>query len=233
MVAPAKKLGDAFDALFLKGLFSNRTEEEWVKHDQLVAKEQAAMLARDREQAWLQKEQFLLQRGLCPKHLEQILSGTMERVPAIDAITKVDSVGLSVMSGNAGCGKTHAGHVWLLDALTRPPEKWQSASIRRATAAAFARTSRYENNSNKIAVLAKPKKLVLDDLGVEHGDAKGSFLVDLDELLDIRWSNNSATLLLTNLTASDFSERYGRRLYDRCRGQDRWFDVPHPSMRGG
>ena len=58
-----------------------------------------------------------------------------------------------------------------------------------------------------IDVLAKPSRLVLDDLGVEYADDKGSFRVDFDELMDMRWKSNSATLITTNLNQGDFQKR--------------------------
>lgn len=204
------------------------------------ARDEEIQAMRDKEQRlleweeWQGKKQSFLDRGLCLRHLEFCYSETNPKQnPAMDAAAALGvSTGLFVMSGNVGSGKTQAAHYWLLDAFNRKPREWHPAGIRMATTAWFARTSRYAKDGDKFDLLAKPRKLVLDDLGVEFADKGGSFLVDLDELLDLRWSSKSATLLLTNLDADEFKSRYRKRLYDRARGEGRWFDVKHPSMRG-
>ncbi len=100
------------------------------------------------------------------------------------------------------------------------------------TAASFARESRYGKGAGKFELLAKPNRLVIDDLGREFYDEKGSFQVDIDELIDLRWRSKRPTLITTNLTSSDFKSRYGQRIYDRSRTSGAWRNVKHESLRG-
>lgn len=225
-----KKIGESIDLQPVHDLMAGGSDS---RDKEIQAKLDKEKRIRDLEE-WQDRKQSFLDRGLCLRHLEFCYKEISPKPsPAMDTAASLGaSTGLFVMSGNVGSGKTQAAHYWLLDAFNRNPSEWHPAGIRMATAAWFARTSRYAKDGDKFELLAKPRKLVLDDLGVEFSDKGGSFLVDLDELLDLRWSSKSATLILTNLDAAEFKSRYGKRLYDRARGEGRWFDVKHPSMRG-
>lgn len=187
--------------------------------------------------SWQRRKSALLEQGLSLRHLEFCYDhdGLVRRevTPASAAVGKiVGRDGLFILSGNVGCGKTQSAHQWLLQELHVHDAILGVGNVKYTTAARFARMSRYENGGEKFDQLARPNKLVIDDLGVEFADKAGSFIVDLDEMLDMRWSSKKATLILTNLNADRFKKRYGRRLYDRARGANRWFDVSYASMRG-
>ncbi len=74
--------------------------------------------------------------------------------------------------------------------------------------------------------------LVLDDLGAEYLDAKGSFLVDLEALVDEYYGSQRPLVITTNLTAAGFKARYGARVVDRFREVGTWFSMDGASLRG-
>ena len=206
------------------------TEAEWKIRDAEVAAERERSAFEERNEAWKARKLRLVEAGLAERHLGELFSRKVEENPAIRKVAQITDDGVFVMSGNVGCGKTFAAHVWLLDAMNVPPLEWKSSGIRFVTASWFARASRYEGD--KFALCQSARKLVIDDLGVEYADSKQNFLVDLDELLDLRWRKGCPTLVTTNLVMGEFKERYGQRIYDRSRGEDRWMNVKHESMRG-
>lgn len=127
---------------------------------------------------------------------------------------------LLVLAGTAGCGKTTAAAVWSL--MADRPALFLKASR-------FATTSRYD--SDERARWSKAQRLVLDDLGAEYLDAKGSFLVDLDELVDAFYSDRRRLLITTNCTPTEFKARYGERVADRIREAGTWISVGSGSLR--
>lgn len=219
-----------FDDMIKRLTGTEYTDAEWVERDAQILEDRQKAGREERSVEWQKRKQGLIDKGLAKRHLSEIYRGQIKQIPAIAAVKNIGSDGVYVLSGNVGCGKTFAAHVWLLDALGGKPERWRVRDIRFATATWFARTSRY--GQGKFEDLGKPGRLVLDDLGVEYADENKSFLVDLDELLDMRWSNGYPTLVTTNLTDTNFQARYGARLYDRMRGAGRWRNVKHKSMRG-
>jgi DNA replication protein DnaC len=130
--------------------------------------------------------------------------------------------GIAVVSGVAGCGKTVAA-AWLAMQLgNRMRPRFLRASE-------FARLSRYDAEAR--ARWADPSWLVLDDLGAEYKDAKGSFLADLDELVDVFYAGKRTLVVTTNCTAGDFATRYGERIVDRLRECGTWIAIAGGSMR--
>ena len=76
--------------------------------------------------------------------------------------------------------------------------------------------------------------LVLDDLGSEYMDAKGSLLTDLDELVDVFYGSLRRRLIITtNLTAAGFKTKYGDRIVSRMRDAGVWIELDAPSLRRG
>jgi DNA replication protein DnaC len=210
----------------------NLTEEEWAKRDKEIEDKRIAADKREKLQAWQAKKELLLESGLTERHLAFCWNGKGSDCPAMATLDKLTTSGLSIISGNVGCGKTQAMHYWLLGGRNSPYTEWTHRGILRVTAAWFARSSRYAKDSSKFDLLKNPRRLVIDDLGVEFSDKAGSFLVDLDELLDLRWASNGETVICTNLPEQVFRDRYKRRIYDRVKGEGRWHDVKHPSWRG-
>jgi len=108
----------------------------------------------------------------------------------------------------------------------RPPRRHHARPAARG--ATVATSSRYDLEAR--ARWHDPTWLVLDDLGAEYSDGKGSFRVDLDELD----ASQRTLVITTNCTAADFRSRYGERIVDRgpvaphARGP-RWGWVGMPS----
>ena len=100
----------------------------------------------------------------------------------------------------------------------------------RLRAAKFAANSRYDADAREAWMLAPA--LVLDDLGAEYLDAKGSFLVDLDELIDTFYGDGRPLVITTNTDAAAFKARYGERIVDRLRECGVWLSIADGSMRG-
>jgi DNA replication protein DnaC len=73
--------------------------------------------------------------------------------------------------------------------------------------------------------------MVLDDLGCEGADPKGTILWCLTELLDWRWRNLKKTLITSNLTAARFAAKYGARIVDRLMHDGTCTGVEGPNLR--
>jgi len=77
--------------------------------------------------------------------------------------------------------------------------------------------------------------LALDELGAEQGNT--SYDANLYSVLNSRFRRERKTVIATNLTATDFRERYLAReggldrLEERLKTGGRWVNLPGPSMR--
>lgn len=194
------------------------SEEEWAERDAAVARARAAH--RDLE-ARTQARPDLDQFGWRPRELKHARSSM--RTLACDVALAHDFRDrcILVLEGPKGVGKTVAAARW---ALARPSITWFVSSSK------FARTSRY-TNGEKHDEWASSAGLVLDDLGREFIDAKGSFLVDLDELIDTRYAEMRPLIITTNCKAEVFAERYGARIFDRVVEAGRWETIQGESLR--
>lgn len=142
--------------------------------------------------------------------------------PALVAMREWDPrLSAVVLAGDPGTGKTVAA-AWY--ALTSP----KSAVMRFARASQLARASRF--GAEWKAWLAAPA-LCIDDLGSEYTDAKGSFLADLDELIDAFYSDRRPLIVSTNVPGKDFAERYSARIRDRLHECARWVPLAGKSLR--
>lgn len=125
-----------------------------------------------------------------------------------------------VLSGAPGCGKTVAAARWALRRTPRP---------RFVRASTFAAGSRYD--AEQRAQWFGAPALVLDDLGAEYLDAKGSFMTDLDELVDTFYGDLRPLVITSNCTLASFKTRYGERVVDRLRECAAFIAIAAPSMR--
>lgn len=120
-----------------------------------------------------------------------------------------------VLSGPCGTGKTAAA-CWL--ALQSTYTTWHYAH-----AARFLAESRYERGRSDLRSVWARGALILDDLGMEYADAKGSFLADLDELVDAAYARRRPLVITTNQPRDDFKKRYpSERLIQRLREAASW-----------
>jgi len=74
---------------------------------------------------------------------------------------------------------------------------------------------------------------VIDDFGVEYADQRGVLASIVDELIDRRYGDRRATIICTNLTATEFRKRYGDRVADRLREAGRFRVISESSLRSG
>jgi DNA replication protein DnaC len=128
--------------------------------------------------------------------------------------------GILVLSGPAGVGKTVAA-CWWANGFDRVPMFMRASE--------FATTSRYDHDAREN--WQKQRALILDDLGAEYLDPKGSFLVDLDELVDFFYADKKYLLITTNCDKATFKARYGERITDRLSEAGTWIAVPGASRR--
>lgn len=202
--------------LALPTVMTSWTDEEWAAHDAKIAAARASQTAATDPRA-----AALTANGFPRRALEEAAIADASK----SAITRVSRwlarpEGVLVISGGEGCGKTVAASWWALRLA-------QVATFVRA--ATFAASSRYERD-DRCALLAV-SALVLDDLGAEYLDGKGSFLVDLDELIDVFYGDRKPLLITTNCTDDDFKKRYGARIAGRIRERGAFFGIADGSLR--
>lgn len=200
----------------------------WMDNDKLKEREARVAEARERQRRRDEARREIMRwtalgtNGFPVRAIEiaksaDVADAVLVRVSAWD--TSTDS--LLVIAGGPGCGKTVAATWW---AATRNP------APRFLRASTFAASSRYDRDTREQWFDAPG--LVLDDLGAEFLDAKGSFLVDLDELIDVFYGNRKPLLITTNCTRDEFKSRYGERIADRIREAGSFWSCDEKSRRG-
>jgi len=209
---------------------SSMTDEEWAAHDARIA----ALRASAPEGGDQRSERLgaLAERGFPARAIAALRAGA--HPPA--GVTwyermRASAIGIVVISGPKGVGKTVAA-TWLAAARSEP---W-----RFVRAASLLASSRYDR-ADREQLFSGP--LVLDDLGAEYADPKGSFLVDLDELVDVFYGAMRPLVITTNVLATEpaaepgaaarnpFRERYGERITDRLHECGRWVSMTGESLR--
>lgn len=208
---------------------TERFEALGPEHDARIQRERERDEEREHRKRWTAVRAELLRRGLSVRHLDLVAQGVLKPTPSLECLKSFTQGEMWVLGGNVGCGKTVAAHVWLLGIETAAWTLPMAYSVRMVTAAWFARKSRYHDD--KIDTLARVRRLVIDDIGVEYLDDKGSFLTDFDELIDLRWRAGLSTIITTNLKMDDFRKRYKARIADRIRDCGGWKNVGRESMR--
>lgn len=195
----------------------NWTDEQWEAHDLRIrelnaTEEQEA--ERDRQEA---RCRLLVSQGASRRLLGLHPEQTEARIQLAHAMSEPGGH-VVVLSGGVGSGKTTAVLHWMLGAKSRP--WWTSA-------AAFARSNRYDT--------PQPWQLarcgVIDDLGVEYLDKKGSYLTDLDEVIDHFYSQGKRLVLTTNLPPVAFRHRYGERIRSRITASGVFLVIKTKDMR--
>ena len=215
-------LGAMDDAVALMRESAGWTDEQWSEHDRKIADARAKETT-EAEARRVRDKFGRLEKAGFPLRALRAAERADENRSAVSRVRdwKPEDKSILVLSGPAGCGKTVAAAWW---AIRQPC----SPVFVRATT--FAASSRYDRETRDTWFDAPA--LVLDDLGTEYLDAKGSFLVDLDELLDVFYGNSKPLLITTNADAGAFKARYGERVSDRVRECGVWFAMRDASMRG-
>lgn len=198
------------------------TEDQIRELDARAAEDAARTRRREQSRRERAKWSALSANGFPLRAIEEARSADVTdpvlcRVAAWDA----EATSILVISGGYGVGKTVAATWW---AATResPP-----CFLRAST---FAAASRYDHDAREHWYGASA--LVLDDLGAEFADAKGSFQTDLDELVDVFYGDRRPLLITTNCTSTEFKSRYGGRVIDRIRESGAFWQHDGASRRG-
>ncbi len=140
--------------------------------------------------------------------------------PAIAAIRRWDGTSI-VLAGKKGTGKTVAAAWYAL-------RRTETAVVRFARAATLVRIGRFSEQWQEIL---SARALCIDDLGAEYADVKGSFVSDLDELVDTFYSDRRALIITSNLDGKEFRSRYGARVIDRLYECATWASIEGESLR--
>lgn len=123
---------------------------------------------------------------------------------------------IATISGGTGSGKTLAAVRWLhhdpRDQLVCQKLGARPTPRRFVTAADFASCALW---TDKYQEIIWSRRLVLDDLGMEHSDEKSAFVSKFDAFLDHRWGNELPTIITTNIEPKRLRERYGTRVASR------------------
>lgn len=178
---------------------------------QRTSAEKPGQAARDADELAALQARFFAAR-LSAGFPRRALEAADRADPSTDAMRKAAAWrqrggDLLVLSGKAGCGKTVAA-TWLASELAPYRARFGCATE-------FATSSRYHEEARERWFSAEC--LVLDDLGMEYADNKGSFVGDLDALINAYYADRRKLIITTNCTASDFKTRYGERIADRVR----------------
>lgn len=164
-----------------------------------------------------------------PRHAAILFSDEFEADdPAIVAMAKclADSKRtIVVLAGRTGNGKTMAALYAANEIAAGDPDELPAFT----SATELARSSRYEREDRDR--ILKASSLIIDDLGAEFPDSKGSFRVDVDELVDAFYSTERRLIITTNLSFAEFEERYGQRVVDRLAEAGTWIPVTGASRR--
>ncbi len=187
------------------------TDEQWEQHDREVAAATADKPATGKIQDALEVLGW-------PRRALRYAIANPES--ALAKLSGDPRNGVHVLAGPTGVGKTVATAAWAMKSKIRP---------RFLRASSFAAIGRY--NADQRSEIYSAQALVLDDLGAEFTDVKGSFLVDLDELVDTFYGEERTLLITTNLNRETFRARYSERIADRFRECAKWIAVTGDSMR--
>ena len=190
-------------------------------------------------------EELIAAAGV-PRRALEVLSAAQDTL-ATDAVA--GDIGLLVLSGSPGSGKTVAAAKWIA-LYYRDRKNWRrrawmdgreedsdvgyafSFGCGQAMWIGANAMARIDHYGEGVGELAKVSRLVIDDLGAEYLDAKGFYLSMLDEVLNDRYAAKRPTLMTTNLDRDGFKARYGERIADRVREAGRFVGVGNVSMRG-
>lgn len=170
---------------------------------------------------------LMLRTGQFPERaIEPALLNSQRETLAMGHVRRFaaqDSRSLLVLAGGVGSGKTTAA-AWLAAHLGKRSEFIRAAHLESA--------GRYDKELRQRWMDAR--LLVVDDLGAEYADSKGNFLVELDELMDFYYGNRRVLVVTTNLSISEFKNRYGGdsgRIASRIRESGVWGDCGAVDLR--
>ncbi len=166
----------------------------------------------------------LVERAGWPRHAVAEAQRADETRPCLAGMAAIhaakDPPWLVVISGRVGCGKTVAAAWWAIR---------QAPIVEFVSATEYLQASRYDGSRARWRLA---EALVLDDIGTEYLDERGSALVDLTDLVNEFYSRKRSLVMTTNLEAEAFKARYGDRVADRIREIGGWRSFRNaPSLR--
>jgi DNA replication protein DnaC len=206
--------------------------------DEFAAEDSEALsraIARDSEERIERIKRRLWDFKIPEKDHERLLAGVSKTASVSAAEAAVDGdLGILVLSGSRGVGKTVAAGHWLLEMAER-----RNRGGLFLDATQLVRWSRYDEA--EMRKIERVGALVIDDLGIEYDDKFGAFRSFVDGLVNARYSARMPTLITTNLPAEDFKRgdqtvegfksRYGERVADRIREVGKFFELGGESLR--
>lgn len=111
-----------------------------------------------------------------------------------------------VMMGKTGCGKTHLSLACLNELLRKG---------KKAYYVKFYKLFKFQiNDKHYFDRLLKAEFLIIDEYGVSETEKKSNLLF---EIIDERTDNNLPTVLISNLTSTQFKESISDALYSRLK----------------
>jgi len=179
--------------------------------------------------------------GIPPREIDLVLTGLRDTTSLAfvkDWLRSADAAQgptMLVMAGPKGVGKTIAAIYAMMHSDPWLPhgDKWKPDQIprfRHVSDVAEVKLFGDEEDRKKRHEIKSSQMLVVDDVGVEF--MSEMFLALFDSIVNARYGSMGRTILTTNLTADQFSTRYGSRVYDRIKGRGDWYDIDEESMRG-
>lgn len=210
---------------------AREADPEWVAKKQQAIAEQKAIEAIQRR--------FRFQDGVRSSGVPVRTWDFLRKSPKDltgEALTAIDCEWeILALCGPVGCGKTVAACKWLIDGIWLESELKDGSTDPMANAGHFvsgaglARWNRYDAEAMEIPLRAK--RLVIDDLGNEFVDEKGSYLALLNEIIGSRYDNKLPTVITTNIVGDTFRLRYGDRIADRLNEHHSFVNLSAPSYR--
>jgi DNA replication protein DnaC len=200
-----------------EALFEGERQASIDEREQRIREHEAMELAKQREE---QLEKWK-RRGITKRYFEaewdNWIADTPEKEKALRNAKDAWNTNL-FFSGNNGTGKTH-----LAMCLTK-----DGAIYRRLPDIFREVRESFESEGETIKYYGECKLLVIDEIGRQKFS---DFELNLFfEIIDRRWNNILPTTIITNLTADEFSELYGKAIIDRLRPVEVSFNWE--SMRG-
>lgn len=188
---------------------------DWDAQDAAVERAKKRAEERAERERTHDRARLMERAGFPERALEIAIKPDLDSAPVAAVRDRYVGRPIAVLSGPVDCGKTVAACWWTLHRSQRP--------ARFVRAAAFASSSRYARAEREELLTAGV--LVLDDLGAEYADAKGSFQSDFDELIDVFYASRRHLIITTNVPAAAFPARYGTRVASRIREAGRWLEL--------
>lgn len=170
-----------------------------------------------------------------PRRARDTLIGGTVVTRSLEAVREWSALGEEawclVLSAPVGTGKSTASAWWLREVTRGSDLAPDPRLVKRWWPAP--EICAIDSFGAEFRSLSECEALVLDDVGAEYSDQRGALQSKLDRIIDARYREYRRTIITTNLSANDFRERYGERLFDRLREGGRWESIKAQSMRRG